>query len=107
MAKKRTRLDVLSEIAQEDKEDGIKVTLPESVRSNLRVMRRLHHRVGDFMADHGFVEGLVHDVERRLTVLSFAIVGDYVTDLVREARVATRKRKGSPAPKNGAKRGSK
>ena len=90
MAKKRSRLDLLSEIAQEDDEGGIKVRLPESVRDDLRVMRRLHHRVVDFMADHGLLEGLVHDVEARLTVLSFAIVGDYVTEMVREAKASAK-----------------
>ena len=107
MPKKRSRMDVLSEIVQEDEEGGLKVRLPESVRGDLRVMRRLHHRMVDFMADHGLLEGLVHDVEARLTVLSFAIVGDYVTEMVREARAATSKPKESPAPKKGAKRGSK
>lgn len=90
MAKKRTRLEMLSEIVQEDNKGGFKVTLPESVRTDLRVMRRLHHRVVDFMADHGLVKGLVHDVEMRLTVLSFAIVGDYVTEMVREAKASAK-----------------
>ncbi len=72
-------------MVQEDQAGGFKVTLPESVRGNLRVMRGLHHRVVDVMADHGLVEWLVYDVEARLATLSFVIVGDYVTDLIREA----------------------
>ncbi len=90
MAKKRTRMDVLDEIVQEDEEGGFKVRLPESVRGDLRVMRRLHHRVVDLMADIGLVKGLVHDVEARLSVLSFAIVGNYVTEMVREARASSK-----------------
>lgn len=90
MAKRRTRLDRLSEIVDEDDEGGLKVKLPESVRGNLRVMRHLHHRVVDFMADHGFVDGIVHDVEMRLTVLSFAIVGDHVLEMVRDARASAK-----------------
>ncbi len=82
---KRTGLNILNSIAEEDPEGGITVKLPESVRGNLRVMRWLHHRVVDVMADHGLVECLVHDVEARLGTLSFEIVGDYVTDLIREA----------------------
>ncbi len=97
MAKKRTRMDVLDEIVQEDEEGGLKVRLPESVRGDLRVMRRLHHRVVDLMADIGLLEGLVHDVEARLTVLSFAIVGDYVTEMVREAKASSKtSAKGDP-----------
>ncbi|UCC32350.1 MAG: hypothetical protein JSU86_08715, partial [Phycisphaerales bacterium] len=84
-------LDTLNSIAREDSEGGITVTLPECVRGNLRVMRWLHHRVVDVMADHGLVEWLVYDVEARLKTLSFEIVGDYVTDLVREAKVAAKK----------------
>ncbi len=82
---KRTGLSTLNAMVQEDPEGGFKVTLPESVRGNLRVMRWLHHRVVDVMADHGLVEWLVYDVEARLATLSFVIVGDYVTDLIREA----------------------
>ena len=82
---KRTGLNTLNAIAEEEPEGGLTVKLPESVRGNLRVMRWLHHRVVDVMADHGLVEWLVHDVETRLATLSFEIVGDYVTDLIREA----------------------
>ena len=102
MAKKRTRMDVLNEIVQEDDKGGFKVRLPESVRGDLRVMRHLHHRVVDLMADIGLVEGLVHDVEGRLKVLSFAIVGDYVMEMVREARASSK-----TSPKAPAKRASK
>ena len=85
---KRTGLDILNPIAREDPEGGMTVTLPECVRDDLNVMRWLHHRIGEVMADHGLVECLVHDVEMRLTTLSFDIVGDYVTGLVGEARAS-------------------
>lgn len=64
------------------------MTLPECVHSNLCVMRWLHHRVVDLMADHGLVEWLVHDVEMRLRTLTLEVVDDYLTDLVREAKTA-------------------
>jgi hypothetical protein len=54
-------------------------------------MRALHHRVVDVIADHGLVQWLVNDVETRLATLSYEIVGDFVTDLVREAKTAARK----------------
>ena len=88
MAKKRTGLGTLNAVAREDDEGGIKVTLPESVRGNLGLMRRLNHRVVDIIADYGFVDWLVHDVERRLTVLSADVMCDFTTALVRAARAA-------------------
>ena len=90
MAKKRTGMGTLNEIAREDEEGGIKVTLPESVRGNLALMRRINHRIVDIIADHGFVDWLVHDVERRLAVLSTDVMYDFTTALVREARTATK-----------------
>ncbi len=97
MAKKRTGLGTLNDVTREDEEGGITVTLPESVRGNLGLMRRLNHRVVDIIADHGFVEWLVHDVERRLAVLSADVMHDFTKDLVREARAA-------PAAEPNAKR---
>lgn len=86
MAKKRIDTDTLNPITREDDDGGIKVTLPDSVRGNLRLMRRIHHRVVDIMADYGFVDFLVHDVEARLGILSADITCDFVKDLIREAR---------------------
>ncbi len=97
MAKKRTGLGTLNDVAREDEEGGIKVTLPESVRGNLGLMRRLNHRVVDIIADYGFVDWLVHDVESRLAVLSTDVMHDFTKALVREARSA-------PAAKPVAKR---
>ena len=95
MGKKRTGLGTLNAIARDDEEGQMTVTLPECVRGNLNVMRWLHHRVVDVMADHGLVEWLAHDVEMRLTTLSSEIVGDYVQGLVREAKgSAVKSRKG-------------
>ncbi len=91
MAKKRTGMGTLNDITREDEEGGIKVTLPESVRGNLALMRRLNHRVVDIIADRGFVEWLVHDVERRLAVLSADVMHDFTTALVREARSGPRR----------------
>ena len=88
---KRTGSATLNSIAEDDPEGGLTVTLPESVRNSLPVMRGLHHRVVDIIADHGLVEWLVHDVEMRLATLSWEIVGDFVTDLVREAKAGARK----------------
>ena len=118
MAKKRTRINILDEIVDEDEDGGFKVKLPESVCGNVRAMRLLYYRMGDFMADIGLVEGMVADVERRLTVLSFAIVGGYVQEIVREAKASARTQAKTPAPtwvripakeaaKNSTKPGSK
>ena len=90
MAKKRTGMGTLNDIAREDEEGGITVTLPDSVRGNLALMRRLNHRVVDIIADYGFVDWLVHDVERRLAVLSTDVMCGFTTALVREARTATK-----------------
>ena len=92
---KRTGLATLNSIAEDHPDGGLKVTLPESVRDSLPVMRALHHRVVDVIADHGLVQWLVNDVETRLATLTYEIVGDFVTDLVREAKAAARK---SPKP---------
>lgn len=88
MAKKRTGMGTLNGVTREDEEGGIKVTLPESVRGNLGLMRRLNHRVVDIIADYGFVDWLVHDVEGRLAVLSTDVMHDFTKALVREARSA-------------------
>ena len=89
---KKTALEALDSIALADEEEvgDFKVKLPDSVRGNLRVMRWLHHRVVDVMADQGLVDWLVHDVEARLTSLRFEIVHYYVTDLLREARASVK-----------------
>ena len=88
---KRTGLATLNSIAERDPKGGLTVTLPKSVRDSLPVMRGLNHRVVDVIADHGLVEWLVVDVEMRLTTLSCHIVGDFVTDLVRQAKAGARK----------------
>ena len=88
---KRTGLATPNSIVDEDPAGGLTVTLAQSVRDNLPVMRGLHHRVVDVMADRGLVQCLVYDVETRLAALSEQIVGDFVTDLVREARAGARK----------------
>ncbi len=107
MAKKRTRINILDEIVDEDEEGGFKVKLPESIRGNLRVAHRLYHDVGDLMADLGLVEGLVHDVEQRLSVLSFAIVGDHVQKMVREAKASVKASAKNPAKPDTKKRPSR
>ena len=104
MAKKLPSFKELDSIVHEDPEGGPSLTLPESVRGNVGVVRYIHDQLVDFMSNHRLAKSLLHDMEMRLTVLSFAIVGEYVIDLVRQARAATRKPKKSKAPKKGAKR---
>ncbi len=97
MAKKQTRLELVDEIACRNPKGGIRVTLPESVRADVRVVRHLHHRLVDLRADMGLVAAMVFDVEKGLTILSSVIVANYVTDMVREAKAPAKKSaKGDP-----------
>ncbi len=89
---------------------GLRVKLPDSVRDNVRMLRRLHYRLADIMADGGFVEWLAEDAEMRLEALSSHMVGGYVSGLVNEAVFVPRKRKKPKKAKKSkktAKRGSK
>ncbi len=91
MAEKQTRLGLLALVGPAGGNGGIRVTLPESVSTDVDVMRHLQHRVVDLMADHGFVACLAYDAGNGLTLLSFAIVANYVTEMVREAQASAEK----------------
>jgi hypothetical protein len=63
----------------------VDVTLPEWVRNDLRMVRWLHHRVVDLLADHGHTAWMIQDVEDRLGALSGDLIDDAITELVAEA----------------------
>ena len=104
MAEPEPDHDTSNSIQQWDLTRRVRVNLPESVRGNLRMLRWLHHWVVDAMADRGYVQEIVDDVEKRLGYLGADIVGTSVSDLVRQARAATSKPKKRQAPKKVAKR---
>ncbi|UCC31156.1 MAG: hypothetical protein JSU86_02545 [Phycisphaerales bacterium] len=83
------------------------MTLPESVRGNPDMLRRLHHRIVDIVADGGFVETLANEAESRLGALSSHMAAEYVLDLLTEAHAWARKSKKTRRPKKIAKRGLK
>ncbi len=74
---------------------GAGVGLPKAVCKDVEVMRWLYHWVGDTMADRGYTDLLVIDVQARLASLTLDIVSDYVTELMKEAMAAT-KQSGQP-----------
>jgi hypothetical protein len=78
----------MAEHAEEDDRGRINVVLPDEVRRDRNLMRRLHHRVVDLLADKGILECFADDVEERLASLGAEIVSDFVADLLREGRAA-------------------
>ena len=85
MTEQRTTLGEPLPIVHGDGPEFLEVTLPESVCENVRALRHLSHRVVDLMVDHGHVDSIIDDLEKRLRILSVEITCDYVTDLIREA----------------------
>ena len=88
MAKKPTFVPDMALHAAEDNRGRIHVVLPDKVRRNYALMRRLHHRVVDLLAEKGMLDHFADDVEERLSSLSVKIVSDFVAKLLNEARPA-------------------
>ena len=88
MAKKPRLSPVVALHAMEDDRGRIHVVLPQEVRRNHAVMRQLHHRVVDLLAEKGMLSQFANDVEERLSSLSAKIVSDFVAKLLNEARPA-------------------
>ena len=72
-------------IAVEDPDGGYAVRLPDSVRDDLEIMRKVAHRVVDEVADRGLLSWLPHTVENNLATLADDIIGEFVLNLVNEA----------------------
>ena len=72
-------------IAVEDPDGGYTVRLPDSVRDDLEIMRKVAHRMVDEVADRGLLSWLPHTVENNLGALTDDIIGDFVLNLVNEA----------------------
>jgi hypothetical protein len=70
----------------EDDRGRINIALPEKVRRDQALMRRLHHRVVDLLADKGMLGHFAEDVEERLATLGAEIVSDFVAGLLKEGR---------------------
>ncbi len=82
---KRTGLNILNSIAEEDPDGGYAVKLPESVGDDLEIMRKMAHRMVDEVADRGLLSWLLHTVENNLGTLADDIIGEFVLNLVNEA----------------------
>lgn len=104
MAKKKTETDTSNSNEQWNLTSRVRVNLPESVRDNLGMLRRLHHLVVDIMADRGFVKTLADDAEMRLEVLSTDMAAHYVMDLLGQAYSPRRRSKKTKKSKKIAKR---
>ncbi len=107
MAEKQSDHDTSSPNEERRLTNTVRVTLPEGVRGNLGMLRRLHHLMVDITADRGFVKNLADDAERRLEDLSSWMAADYVLDLVGQAYSPRRRSKKTKKSKKIAKRGSK
>ncbi len=81
----------------------VRVNLPESIRHDPVMLRRLHHLVVDITADRGFVETMADDAEMRLGVLSSDMVANYVLDLLGQAYLSRRRSKKTKKSKKTAK----
>lgn len=83
MAKTKTK--EVNPIAVEDPDGGYAIKLPESVRDDLEIMRRVAHRMVDEVADRGLLTWLLHTVEENIGTLTDDIIGEFVLNLVNEA----------------------
>ncbi len=102
MAKKIKELS--DPITEDDPQGGVFVSLPFEICKDREVLRWLNHWVVDAMADRGYFNCMVEDVEARLRNLSTHIIGTSVTDLVHQAIEATSKPKEPRASKKAKKR---
>jgi hypothetical protein len=87
----------------EDEHGRIDVALPQKVRRDQALMRRLHHRVVDLLFEKGRHHQFAADVEEYLSALSVDIVSDYVVDLLKECESPKAKSK-QPNGKNDTRR---
>ena len=100
----KTIKDVGDPITTENPQGGVFVSLPHEICKDREVLRWLNHWVVDALADRGYLNCMLEDVESRLSNLSTHIIGASVTDVVRQAIAATSKAEESKPPKKTAKR---
>jgi hypothetical protein len=88
VARRPEPFEVVAPHAEEDEQGRINVMLPEAVREDRALMRWLHHRVVDLLAEKGLLGDFADDVEVRLSALGTDIVSDYVGELLTECQTA-------------------
>lgn len=89
MAKKRkTRPHFVALHTAEDSQGRLQVMLPQRVRQDKRLMRWLHHRLVDLLAEDGALSCLDDDVNEQLSLLTVFITSNYIENLLAEGRVA-------------------
>ena len=104
MARKQSDQDTSNSSAGWNLTSSVRVKLPEPVRDNLGMLRRLHNLMVDVTAGRGFVKTLADDAEMRLGVLSSDMAAHYVMDLLGEAYSPRRRSKKTKKSKKIAKR---
>ncbi len=76
--------------AEEDAKGRVRITLSALVVRKQRLMRWLHHRVIDLLADHQLLDCFDDDLERRIALLSADITSDFVAALLEEGEEAVK-----------------
>ena len=61
------------------------VTLPEGVCKDVQMLRRLHHRMVDLIADNEHTAWMISDIELCLEGLADDLFRDAVRDIIAEA----------------------
>ena len=90
MAKKLEDIHPVSVHAGEDAKGRIQVRLSQPIVQKKRLMRWLHHRVIDLLADYGLLDFLDKDLEDRLSLLCADITSDYVSEMLKEGEKAVK-----------------
>ena len=83
MAKRKTGSKSAQSNVQVD--SNFNVTLPACVCKDVQLLRRLHHRVVDLIADNEHTAWMVNDIELCLEGLADDLFRDAVRDLIAEA----------------------
>ena len=114
MADKEADLGSLRPIVKADDMTEIPIDMPESIRDNVPVLRRLARYLVDLAAHYGKAQWLLDDIEFGFSHLGVHITTDYVSRLIRKAvaaEEAARRRAGATTapvkPKASTKTASK
>ena len=83
MAKHKTESKPVAPTVQFD--GDCDVTLPDWVRNDVNMLRRLHHKVVDLLADNDHITWMIQDVEDRLGALGRDVIRETVSDMIAEA----------------------
>ena len=90
MANKLDAVHPVALHAEEDAKGRVRVTLSEPIVRKQRLMRWLHHRVIDLLADNQLLDCFADDLERRIALLSADITSDFVAALLEEGEEAVK-----------------